>query len=161
MKPKKPKPGETPAPLPDATPEDVKAPAPIPVDCPEVGPPPGRRMYVRLLSGPELDRWDAEQYALVDAADERKKAGHAKPGDAYASMENVHARLVHRTAALADGTPFFSQDAAGLAQAEQLHPKALDRLYHVARVAHGMTEGSLEELAGKSAAGPGSDSGTD
>lgn len=157
MKPKKPA-AAKPAPLPDATLDDLREGAkPFPVDCPELGTA-GLRMHLRYFSGPELDDWEAGQYARVDAAEARLKAGKGKPLDKYATMQNVRARLVHALAVTADGAQLYGPE--DLALVEQMHPKALDRLYHQARLAHGMVEEDLAEAAGKSDAATGADSAT-
>lgn len=116
----------------------------LPVEVPEWG----GTVYVRRMTGPELDDWQLAGYALVDAS----------PADPYAAGRNVRARLVLATACSADGLPLFRKE--DLPALQQRAGVALGRVYEAARKHNGLAPETLDELEGKAEAAPSGDSAT-
>ena len=96
--------------------------------------------YVRSLTAAERDTWEASIISIDDQ------------GNRQSNMANLRARLVVRTACLADGSPLFMESDAEVLGTKSA--SAVDRAYAVAARLSGISGQDARELEKNSGAGP-------
>lgn len=117
------------------------------VACPEWG----GHVFVRSLSGEELDAWEVEQY-------ERSRIEKEEGQDSQAMLRNLRARLVSRCASDESGQALFTPEQAHALGKK--NGKALKRIFDAARKLNGMTPEDEQELLGNSESAPSGASGS-